>query len=53
MAQKPLADYSAEEILEELQRRIHCRSVNESRTILMGPPGCVARARAAAPPRTR
>jgi hypothetical protein len=48
MSQKQLADYSADEILQELQRRIHCRSVKESRTILMGPPGCVARGRSTA-----
>ena len=39
MASKSLTDYSAEEILAELQRRIHCRGVPESRTILIGPPG--------------
>jgi len=35
-----LADASAEEILAELQRRIFCRGRKESRTILVGPPGC-------------
>ena len=42
VASKALTDYSAEEILEELQRRIHCRGKKESRTILVGPPGCAA-----------
>ena len=37
---KPLSAYTAEEILDELTRRIHCRAKPESRTILMGPPGC-------------
>lgn len=37
---KPLSSYSAEEILQELQRRIFCRSKPETRTILVGPPGC-------------
>lgn len=40
MASKPLAAYTAEEILEELQRRIFCRSKPDLRTILVGPPGC-------------
>ncbi len=35
----PLSSYSATDILAELQRRIHCRSKAESRTILVGPPG--------------
>jgi hypothetical protein len=34
-----LSQYSAAEILAELQRRIHCRNKAESRTILVGPPG--------------
>ena len=38
---KSLSEASAEEILAELQRRIHCRSKKESRTIVIGPPGCV------------
>lgn len=38
--QVTLADASAEDILSELKRRIHCRSKAESRTILVGPPGC-------------
>lgn len=46
-----LSSFTAEEILSELQRRIHCRSKKESRTILVGPPGCVDRAqRRRAPP---
>ena len=36
---KELADYSAEDILDELQRRIFCRGRKESRLILVGPPG--------------
>lgn len=40
MASKPLTDFSAEEILEELQRRVFCRGRKESRTVLIGPPGC-------------
>lgn len=35
-----LAEASAEEILSELERRIFCRGKKESRTILVGPPGC-------------
>lgn len=34
-----LSQYSASEILDELQRRIHCRGKKESRTILIGAPG--------------
>jgi adenylate kinase len=40
MASKPLTDFSAEEILAELQRRVFCRGRKESRTIVVGPPGC-------------
>jgi hypothetical protein len=36
-----LADATPEEILGELERRIFCRGKKESRTILVGPPGCV------------
>jgi len=38
-----LSQYSAAEILAELQRRIHCRNKAESRTILVGPPGTYIR----------
>jgi adenylate kinase len=35
-----LANFSASEILAELERRMYCRSKPESRLILVGPPGC-------------
>jgi adenylate kinase len=34
-----LSDYTAQEILAELQRRLYCRGKKESRTILIGAPG--------------
>ena len=35
-----LSQFSAAEILAELERRMYCRTRPESRTILVGPPGC-------------